>query len=135
IIGDALGRALEALGHRVIRENHIGDWGTPFGMLLEHLLDTGEAGVDRSMRELKEFYQAARLKFDADPAFADRSRRRVVLLQAGDADTLALWRRLVDATLRHAGELYAKLGVLLTAEDVAGESFYNAMLTDVVKEL
>jgi arginyl-tRNA synthetase len=135
ILGDALARVLGAVGNRVIRQNHLGDWGTPFGMLIEHLLDVGEDAAERSMGELKEFYQAARSKFEADPGFADRSRRRVVLLQAGDAGTLVLWRRLVDATLRYAGELYAKLGVLLTGEDVAGESFYNSLLPDVVKEL
>jgi arginyl-tRNA synthetase len=135
ILGDALSRALEALGHRVIRQNHLGDWGTPFGMLIEHLLDVGEGDADRSMAELKEFYQAARRKFDADESFAERSRKRVVLLQGGDAATLALWKRLVDATLRHAAELYAKLGVRLTNESVAGESFYNPMLADVVDEL
>jgi arginyl-tRNA synthetase len=135
ILGDALSRVLEALGHRVIRQNHLGDWGTPFGMLIEHLLDVGESDADRSMSELKEFYQAARRSFDADERFAERSRKRVVLLQGGDAPTLALWKRLVDATLRHASELYEKLGVRLTSEHVAGESFYNSMLADVVDEL
>jgi len=135
ILGDALSRVLEALGNRVIRQNHLGDWGTPFGMLIEHLRDLGEGDAERSMSELKEFYQAARRKFDADPGFADRSRSRVVLLQGGDASTLELWKRLVDATLRHASELYAKLGVRLTSESVAGESFYNPMLAEVVDEL
>ncbi|HEX4341713.1 MAG TPA: arginine--tRNA ligase [Polyangiaceae bacterium] len=135
ILGDALSRVLEALGNRVIRQNHLGDWGTPFGMLIEHLLDVGEGEAERSMGELKEFYQAARRKFDADEGFAERSRRRVVSLQGGDVATLALWRRLVDATLRHASGLYEKLGVRLTSESVAGESFYNPMLADVVKEL
>ncbi|HEX3597301.1 MAG TPA: arginine--tRNA ligase [Polyangiaceae bacterium] len=135
ILGDALSRVFEALGNRVIRQNHLGDWGTPFGMLIEHLLDVGEGDGERSMGELKEFYQAARQKFDADEGFAERSRRRVVLLQGGDAGTLVLWKRLVDATLRHAGELYGKLGVRLTDESVAGESFYNSMLADVIDEL
>jgi arginyl-tRNA synthetase len=135
ILGDALARLLEARGHRVIRQNHIGDWGTPFGMLLEHLLDEGEDVVDRSMGELKEFYQAARVKFDEDPAFADRSRHRVVLLQGGDEATLVLWKRLVSATLRYSADLYRKLGVTLKEEDVAGESFYNSMLPDVAAEL
>jgi arginyl-tRNA synthetase len=135
ILGDALARSLEALGHRVIRQNHLGDWGTPFGMLIEHFLDVGEDAADSSMSELKEFYQAARKKFDGDEAFADRSRHRVVLLQGGDAATLALWKRLVDSTLKYAGELYEKLGVTLRSTDVAGESFYNPMLADVAQEL
>jgi arginyl-tRNA synthetase len=135
ILGDALARLLEARGHRVIRQNHLGDWGTPFGMLIEHMLDEGEDAVDRSMGELKEFYQAARKKFDEDPAFADRARHRVVLLQAGDSATLVLWKRLVSATLRYSAGLYRKLGVTLEEEDVAGESFYNAMLPEVATEL
>lgn len=135
ILGDALARVFGALGHRVIRQNHLGDWGTPFGMLIEHLVDVGEDAADASMAELKVFYQAARTKFDEDPAFADRSRHRVVLLQGGDPATLSLWRRLVGATLRNAEELYTKLGVTLKHEHVAGESFYNDMLADVVKEL
>ncbi len=135
ILGDALARVLEALGHRVIRQNHLGDWGTPFGMLIEHLLDAGDDAADRSMGELKDFYQAARQKFDEDPAFADRARRRVVLLQGGDAPTLELWKRLVGVTLTHASELYATLGVTLRDEHLAGESFYNSLLADVVAEL
>jgi arginyl-tRNA synthetase len=135
IIGDALARVLEALGHRVIRQNHLGDWGTPFGMLIEHLLDEGEDAAGSSMSELKDFYQAARSKFDADEAFADRARRRVVSLQAGEPATLALWRRLVDATLRYASGVYEKLGVTLKDTDVAGESSYNALLADVIGEL
>jgi arginyl-tRNA synthetase len=135
IIGDAIARVLEALGHRVIRQNHLGDWGTPFGMLIEHLLDEGEDAADSSMSELKDFYQAARKKFDSDPAFADRARRRVVSLQAGEPATLSLWKLLVDATLRYTGSLYDKLGVTLKDADVAGESSYNPVLADVIREL
>src|SRR5690606_18283944 len=99
VIGDALARLLGFLGHRVIRQNHIGDWGTPFGMLIEHMLDIGVGATDElGLFQFTEFYQAARKKFDDDPAFADRSRKRVVLLQQGDAETLALWERLVEAS-------------------------------------
>ena len=101
IIGDALARLLEFAGHDVIRQNHIGDWGTPFGMLIEHLLDVGEGGVQDDMGELSDFYRAARAKFDSDPGFADRARQRVVLLQAGDARTLELWRQFVDLSNRY----------------------------------
>jgi arginyl-tRNA synthetase len=135
IVGDALARVLEAVGHRVIRQNHLGDWGTPFGMLIEHMLDEGEGAEEASISELKDFYQAARKKFDADAAFAERSRRRVVQLQGGDEATLALWKRLVNATVRYAGTLYEKLGVTLKDEHVAGESSYNALLGDVIREL
>jgi len=135
IIGDALARLLGWLGHDVVRQNHIGDWGTPFGMLLEHLLDERAAGGEASLRELVAFYQAARAKFDGDPVFADRARRRVVLLQSGDEETLTLWRRVVDVSIEHMDALYRRLGVTLTPADVAGESRYNADLPGLVAEL
>jgi arginyl-tRNA synthetase len=137
LIGDSLARVLGFLGHTVLRENHIGDWGTPFGMLIEHLLDVD--GADRaasfSVRDLNEFYAAARRQFDSDPDFVERSRRRVVLLQNGDEETLALWRIFVAESMRHAQEVYRLLGVLLTPEDVVGESYYNPLLPVVVEEL
>ncbi|WP_437295523.1 arginine--tRNA ligase [Sorangium sp. So ce426] len=137
IIGDALARVLEALGHRVIRQNHLGDWGTPFGMLIEHMLDLGEAAASQelSVGDLNEFYRQARAKFDGDAAFAERSRRRVVRLQGGDEQTLALWRQLVRESKRYFESVYRRLGVTLTDADFAGESFYNPMLPDVVEEL
>ena len=135
IIGDSLARLLEWQGHTVVRRNHVGDWGTPFGMLIEHLLDERAAGAEAGVRELGAFYRAARAKFDADPAFADRARARVVKLQAGDAETLALWRRLIDVSVEHFSALYAALGVTLRREDVVGESAYNAALPGIVAEL
>jgi len=135
IIGDALARVLEALGHRVIRQNHLGDWGTPFGMLIEHLLDSGGEAAGRSVSDLNAFYQAARKKFDDEPAFAERARKRVVMLQAGDADTLKLWSELVDASKRYFGTVYDLLGVTLRDADVAGESLYNPMLADTIADL
>ena len=135
IIGDAIARLLEWQGHIVIRRNHIGDWGTPFGMLIEHLLDERAAGTEAGVRELGAFYRAARAKFDGDPAFADRARHRVVLLQSGDAETLGLWRRLIEVSVAHFSKLYAALGVTLRPDDVVGESRYNDALPDVVAEL
>jgi arginyl-tRNA synthetase len=137
LIGDSLVRVLGLLGHAVIRENHIGDWGTPFGMLIEHLLDVdgAENAESFSVRDLNEFYAAARQQFDADPSFAERSRRRVVLLQGGDPDTLRLWRIFVAESMRHAREVYDLLGVLLTEDDTVGESSYNPQLPVVVEEL
>jgi len=137
IIGDALVRLLEFVGHHVIRENHIGDWGTPFGMLIEHLVDVGEdkAVEALSVGDLNTFYRQARESYDAEETFADRSRRRVVLLQSGDAETLRLWHLLVAESLHYFDEVYAKLDVLLTDADVVGESFYNPMLDDVVRDL
>jgi arginyl-tRNA synthetase len=135
IIGDAIVRLLDFAGDRVIRQNHVGDWGTPFGMLIEHLLDEQAAGRDSTVRELAEFYRAARARFDGDATFAERARHRVVLLQGGDATTLAHWRRLVDASIEHFSALYDQLGVTLRPEDVAGESRYNDALATVVADL
>jgi arginyl-tRNA synthetase len=137
IIGDALVRMLEFAGHTVKRENHIGDWGTPFGMLIEHLLDVGEeeAAHELSVGDLDTFYRQARTAFDASPDFRDRSRRRVVLLQSGDPETMRLWRLLVDESIAYFQEVYDKLGVLLTPDDVVGESSYNDLLPVVVSEL
>ncbi|MHB1851543.1 MAG: arginine--tRNA ligase domain-containing protein, partial [Acidimicrobiales bacterium] len=137
VIGDALCRMLGHLGHDVVRENHIGDWGTPFGMLIEHLVDVGEemAIAELSVGDLTGFYQSARASFDGDGAFKERSRRRVVLLQSGDAETLRMWRVLVEHSIAYFDEVYAKLGVLLTDDDVKGESFYNPMLPGVVADL
>ncbi|HVZ72635.1 MAG TPA: arginine--tRNA ligase [Polyangia bacterium] len=135
IIGDSIARLFEWQGHRVIRRNHVGDWGTPFGMLIEHLLDERAAGTEAGVRELGAFYRAARAKFDGDAAFADRARARVVKLQSGDADTLALWRRLIEVSVEHFTALYTALGVTLKSSDVVGESAYNAVLADVVEEL
>src|SRR5271170_5764471 len=98
IVGDAIARVLEFAGHRVIRDNHVGDWGTPFGMLIEHLLDVGEDSAEAAllMTDPNAFYQAARHKFDTDPEFTERARSRLVDLQGGDPDTLRLWQEVVD---------------------------------------
>ena len=137
VIGDALVRILTFAGADVVRENHLGDWGTPFGMLIEHLIDVGETqGVEAlSVGDLDGFYRAARASFDAAPAFQDRSRARVVLLQRGDAETLRLWRLLVDQSVAYFSTVYERLGVLLTADDVMGESAYNDALPAVVADL
>lgn len=137
VIGDCLTRVLSFLGQRVIRQNHIGDWGTPFGMLIEHLLDLGseEARSQLEVGDLNAFYKAARQKFDADSAFAERARLRVVALQAGEADTLRLWRHLIDSSLKYFRTIYDKLGLLLEDRDVRGESFYNPFLAEVASDL
>ncbi|MGH3303556.1 MAG: arginine--tRNA ligase [Streptosporangiaceae bacterium] len=137
VVGDAVVRVLEYLGHDVIRANHIGDWGTQFGLLLEHLLDVGEQAAYGQLAagEINAFYQAAKQKFDDDPAFVDRSRRRVVALQSGDAETLRLWQTLVADSEQYYRTIYERLGVKLTDVDLAPESFYNPMLADVCDEL
>ena len=137
VIGDALVRMLEFVGHDVIRENHIGDWGTPFGMLIEHLLDLGEteAAGHLSLGDLDGFYKQARAKFDADDAFKERSRARVVMLQSGDAETRRLWKLLVGLSTKHFNAVYDRLGVLLTDDDLMGESAYNDLLPQVITRL
>ena len=141
IIGDALARTLAFLGHHVIRQNHLGDWGTPFGMLVEHLVDSGLTDGDAAgthaaaVSDLNAFYKAARARFDTDPEFAERSRARVVALQAGDPDSRRLWRILVEVSTTYFSDAYDRLEVSLTDGDYAGESTYNDVLDDVVAEL
>ena len=133
MIGDALARLLRFAGHEVLPHNHLGDWGTPFGMLIEHLLEV--PGTQRTIADLDAFYREARRKFDTDEAFAARARNRVVLLQRGDEDTLRTWRELVDESARHFDDIYAMLGISLTAKDIYGESCYNPYLEAVVEDL
>jgi arginyl-tRNA synthetase len=138
IVGDALARIVEFAGHRVIRDNHVGDWGTPFGMLLEHVADVGEDSTEAGLlrTDPNTFYQAARVKFDSDPAFATRSRERVVKLQSGDdPDTQRLWDELMELSRDYLRDTYAVLGVTLTDDDIRGESFYNDMLAGVADDL
>jgi arginyl-tRNA synthetase len=137
VSGDAIARVLEFAGHRVIRDNHVGDWGTPFGMLIEHLLDVGEDSPEAGLLQTdpNAFYQAARRKFDTEPEFSERARSRLVRLQAGDPETLAIWQDLVDMSKQYMHRMYARLRVSLTDDDIRGESFYNDMLADTVSLL
>ena len=137
VVGDALVRILEYLGHTVIRAAHLGDWGTQFGMMIEHALDIGDAAVHAQLAagEFTEFYQDARAKFTADPAFAERSRRRVPQLQSGDDESMRLWQQLVGEAMVYLTGIYRRLQVTLGPDDMAPESFYNPMLADVCKEL
>jgi arginyl-tRNA synthetase len=132
IVGDAVARMLDFAGHLVIRDNHVGDWGTQFGMLIEYLLDVGEDSPEAALlrTDPNAFYQAARRKFDSDPGFADRARKRVVDLQGGDPATLRLWQEIVDLSMDYLHRIYARLGVTLTDADIRGESFYNDLLAD-----
>ncbi|MBI1372767.1 MAG: arginine--tRNA ligase [Phycisphaera sp.] len=139
VIGDALARVLEFLGHNVIRQNHLGDWGTQFGMLIEYLADTGQAESAASgsaaIADLNQFYKQAKAKFDADEDFAERSRKRVVALQGGDEATRRLWQQLIEASKHHFNEAYGKLNVTLVDEHICGESFYNDLLDETVAML
>lgn len=136
IIGDASVRTLTFLGHNVIRANHVGDWGTQFGMLiayLEKVQDGGEAEMQLS--SLESFYRAAKQHYDEDPAFAERARGYVVKLQSGDEYCRRMWRNLVDVTMAQNQKTYDRLNVTLKREDVMGESLYNAMLPGIVADL
>jgi len=134
IIGDAISRVLEFEQDKVIRQNHIGDWGTQFGMLIAFLNWTG-LGTDAHIEDLEDFYRRAKKKFDDEPPFQDDARATVVRLQGGGTDELAAWKRIVDETRRDYQPVYERLGVKLKPEHERGESFYNQRLADVVREL
>lgn len=137
IIGDSIARLLEFQGHNVIRQNHVGDWGTQFGMLIAELEEQLGAKGDGAMalKDLEVFYQQAKKHFDDDEAFANKARAYVVRLQSGDAQMLKLWEQFKTISLHHSTEIYQQLNVTLKDTDVRGESFYNNDLAPVVKEL
>jgi len=137
IIGDAMARVLEFLGHRVIRQNHMGDWGTQFGMLIAELEDHLGAGQapDLALADLEDFYRQAKRHFDADPVFAERAREYVVRLQGGDAHCRALWQRFIAISTTHSEAIYRSLNVSLSSADIKPESAYNDDLGTVLAEL
>ena len=134
IIGDAVARVLELLGHDVIRQNHVGDWGTQFGMLLAYLQENPSA-QETQLSDLEEFYRASKQRFDESPEFAERARALVVKLQAGDPECLRMWQQFNNVSLSHCQELYDRLNVKLSMDDVRGESSYNADLPNIVESL
>ena len=133
IIGDCIARVLESLGHKVIRQNHVGDWGTQFGMLLTFMAEQGAASD--SLADLENFYRQAKQRFDDDKDFQERSRSAVVQLQSGDADMLVQWQQFIDISMSHCQELYDRLGIDLTHADIDGESSYNDDLKNTVDHL
>ena len=135
IIGDSISRVLEFMGNTVIRQNHVGDWGTQFGMLVAYLVEQQKDNTAFELADLEQFYRAAKVRFDEDPAFADTAREYVVKLQGGDETVLVLWKQFVDISLSHAQAVYDTLGLKLRPEDVAGESKYNDDLQPVVDDL
>ncbi|WP_299871958.1 arginine--tRNA ligase [uncultured Cocleimonas sp.] len=137
IIGDSIARVLEFSGHKVIRQNHVGDWGTQFGMLLTYMgeLKQQDSEITLQLADLEKFYQAAKVRFDEDADFAKQARDNVVKLQAGDPEFLALWKQFIDTSLNHCDEIYKILNVLLTREDVMPESAYNDDLANVISDL
>ncbi|PHR83857.1 MAG: arginine--tRNA ligase [Colwellia sp.] len=137
IIGDAVVRALEFRGDKVIRQNHMGDWGTQFGMLIAHLSDklASDEVAETALGDLENFYREAKVRFDNEEGFADRARADVVKLQSGDAACAKLWQQFIDISIAHSEEIYAKLNVSLKRSDIMGESAYNEDLSIVVDEL
>lgn len=140
IIGDSMARVLDFIGHKVIRQNHVGDWGTQFGMLLTFMgeLQNQQSSDDElsiQLSDLEKFYQAAKIRFDEDEDFAKTARENVVKLQAGDTDFLKLWQQFIDTSLQHCDDVYQSLNVLLTRDDVMPESAYNDDLPNVIKDL
>jgi arginyl-tRNA synthetase len=138
IIGDALVRVLEFLGHRIVRHNHVGDWGTQFGMLIAHmdrLEQQGQENVSHELADLETFYREAKRRFDDEPGFADLARGYVVKLQGGDPHCQTVWQRFIAESLRHCEEVYERLGVTLKHSDVRPESAYNEDLPCVIRDL
>ncbi|HHF5087452.1 TPA: arginine--tRNA ligase [Haemophilus influenzae] len=136
IIGDAVARTLEFLGHNVIRANHVGDWGTQFGMLIAYLEKMQhEHASEMELQDLEAFYREAKKHYDEDEIFAEKARNYVVKLQSGDEYCRTMWKRLVDITMQQNQYNYARLNVTLTEKDVMGESLYNPMLPSIVKDL
>jgi len=135
IIGDAASRVLEFAGENVIRQNHLGDWGTQFGMLIANLKSGVGVSPTSGISDLEQFYKSAKKRFDDEPAFQDEARKTVVQLQSGDPEVRAAWKTIVDETRRHFQPLYGRLSVGLAQEHERGESFYNPMLRKVVDDL
>ena len=138
IIGDAVVRTLEFWGDKVIRQNHMGDWGTQFGMLIAHLEDKLAAGIDLeqvALADLEDFYREAKKRFDDEAGFADKSREYVVKLQSGDSHCQKLWQLFIDTSIKHSDEVYQKLNVTLKHADIKPESAYNSMLQGIVDDL
>ena len=134
IIGDSIARILERQGNRVIRQNHVGDWGTQFGMLITFMRESSaEAGM--ALADLEGFYRAAKQRFDADSECADRARESVVKLQGGDPEYLEAWQAFISTSLTHCQAVYDKLNVTLSMTDLKAESFYNPQLEGVVMRL
>ncbi len=136
IIGDTIARVLDFQGHRVTRQNHVGDWGTQFGMLIEYMIQTKQQDTaTRQITELNALYKQAKQKFDVDEDFATRARARVVALQGDDKQTTEIWKGLVAISKEHFNDIFTRLGIGLRDEHIRGESFYNDRLADLTQEL
>lgn len=135
IIGDALVRILSFQGHTIIRQNHVGDWGTQFGMLIAHMEDLGHEDLNAPLADLEKFYRDAKARFDEEPEFAERARLKVVDLQGGNQQTRESWQAFIGESMSHCEAVYERLGVLLQPSDLCPESFYNDALPGIVDHL
>ncbi len=137
IIGDCIARVLEAVGHEVVRQNHVGDWGTQFGMLIAYMESSQEnaSRLPTLLSDLETFYRQAKTRFDEEPGFADLARGYVVKLQQGDPDCLRAWQQFIDESLTHCESIYERLGVTLQRKDLKPESFYNNELNGIINAL
>lgn len=137
ILGDAIARIFEYMGHKLIRQNHFGDWGTQFGMLITYMLELEEteANISSELSDLETFYRASKQRFDSDDNFAQKARENVVKLQAGDEKCLALWHSFIDISVQHCQAVYEKLNITLGENDIVPESFYNDKLAEVISAL
>ncbi len=133
IIGDAIARTFEWMGHNVIRQNHFGDWGTQFGMLITYMLELEDS--DTKLANLELFYRAAKERFDADPVFAEQARENVVKLQSGNEQCLEMWQSFIQVSISHCQELYEKLNISLSEKDIVPESYYNDKLARIIESL
>ena len=138
IIGDAIVRILEKKGHKVIRQNHVGDWGTQFGMLIcymKELQSSAEEDLPKALSDLEKFYQVAKKRFDVDDEFAVNARKEVVHLQSGNKNSIQIWEQFINESLNHCDEIYAKLNVTLTRSHLDAESKYNDALPGIISQL
>ena len=137
IIGDAVARTFEYMGHTLLRQNHFGDWGTQFGMLITYMqeLEQSQGSVSNQLEDLETFYRASKQRFDEDAEFAQTARDNVVKLQSGDAACLVMWKSFIDVSITHCQSLYKKLNITLTEKDIVPESFYNDKLTGIISAL
>ena len=138
IIGDAIVRILEKKGHKVIRQNHVGDWGTQFGMLIcymKELQSSAEEDLPKALSDLEKFYQVAKKRFDVDDEFAVNARKEVVHLQSGNKNSIQIWEQFINESLNHCDEIYARLNVTLTRNHLDAESKYNDALPGIISQL
>ena len=138
IIGDAIVRILEKKGHKVIRQNHVGDWGTQFGMLIcymKELQSSAEEDLPKALSDLEKFYQVAKKRFDVDDEFAVNARKEVVHLQSGNKNSIRIWEQFINESLNHCDEIYARLNVTLTRNHLDAESKYNDALPGIISQL